>query len=73
MSDPADELPRLIDPETIGKMAAAWARDHLRSQSATLVIVLRAGRYEVRMREEAWGYREVPEKPVVAGAEEIKA
>lgn len=62
MSEPTDELPLLVDPESIGKMAAAWARDHMHSQSATLKIELRAGRYEVRMRETAWGHREVAEK-----------
>lgn len=69
MSEPTDdELPELIDPESIGKMATAWAREHMHSQSATLEIELRGGRYEVRMREEAWGHREIAAPPKVQPA-----
>jgi len=55
----ADELPLLVDAETIGRMAAQWAKDNRHRQRARLEIVFEQGHYAVRMFEEAWGPREV--------------
>ena len=64
---PVDELPLLVDAETIGRMAAQWAKDNGHRQRARLEIIFEQGHYAVRMFEEAWGPREIAAREETGG------
>lgn len=57
------ELPKLVTPEDIGRIATEWAREQADAQRARMTITFDGTRWSIRTMQESWGPRELAAAP----------